>query len=340
MAFAACNKTEVVYPDGPQEISFTAVSKVATKAPVAGTDFSTGDNMDVVAYLSEGGADAGTYFTETTFSKSGSNWTGGKYWPLTPSTLNFLAVTNKGGGVAGHVANEFTTTASAQSVVSELTGNEDKTQTDLMFAAGHGNNTPGNYPVVSMTFKHALAWINFKVKTNTLAAGTTITVNSITLNGVAANGTLTVTNPNYAAEADAEDDDECTTENLAYTWAPATPAVDLKVLAGDDANYAAPVVLANTPKPFGNGLLVVPGNQTSFTINYTVTNGIAPDPVVSNTFNYTHTIASGTWDMAKKYTYNVTISLNEIQIAPIVEGWDADHDDDADVDDDDEIAVP
>ena len=318
MAFAACNKTEVVYPDGPQEISFTAVSKVATKAPVAGSAFSTGDNMDVEAYLSEGGAAAGTYFTETTFSNNGSNWTGGKYWPLTPSTLNFLAVTNTGGGVAEHVENVFTTTASAQSVVSTLTGNEDKSQTDLMFAAGHGNNTPGNYPVVSMTFKHALSWITFNVKNGT-AGGPTITVNSITVNGVAANGTLTVTNPNFAALAAATGTGICTTENLSAEWTAKSTAANLKVLK-DDANYADALVLTNGFVEFGKGVLVVPGDQTSFTINYTVTDGGN-----SNTFNYTHTITGTpqpTWDMAKKYTYNVTITLNEIQITPIVDGWD------------------
>lgn len=317
MAFAACNKTEVVYPEGPQEISFTAVSKVATKAPVDGTTFSTGDNMDVVAYLSEGGTSAGTYFTETTFAKNGTNWTGGKYWPLTPSTLNFLAVTNTGGGVTGHVANEFTTTASAQSVASALTGNDDVSQTDLMFAAGHGNNTLGNYPVVSMVFKHALSWITFKVKNGTTAGGPTITVNSITLNDVAANGTLTVTNPKYAATAAATGAEECTTENLTASWTPGSTTT-LKVLKSDSA-YADALELTNGFVEFGKGVLVVPGNQTSFTINYTVTDGGN-----SNTFNYTHTITGSpqpTWDMAKKYTYNVTITLNEIQITPSITDW-------------------
>lgn len=316
IAFAACNKTEVVYPDGPQEISFTAVSKVATKAPVAGIGFLADDNMDVVAYLSEGGTSAGTYFSKTTFSKNGTKWTGGKYWPLTSSTLNFLAVTNKGGGVEGHVANEFTTTASAQSVASVLTGNDDVSQTDLMFAAGHGNNTPGNYPVISMTFKHALAWINFKVKNGT-AGGPTITVNSITVNDVAANGTLTVTNPNYAALNTATGTGVCTTENLTASWAPGSTTT-LKVLKSDAA-YADALTLTNAFAEFGNGVLVVPGDQSSFTINYTVTYGGN-----SNTFDYTHTITGSpkpTWDMAKKYTYNVTISLNEIQIDPEVDIW-------------------
>ena len=44
--FAACNKTEVVYTDGPQEIAMFAVSNTATKAPVEGTVYPD-DNMQV-----------------------------------------------------------------------------------------------------------------------------------------------------------------------------------------------------------------------------------------------------------------------------------------------------
>ena len=35
---AACNKTEVVYNNDPQEIAFNAVNKTAVKAPVASKD--------------------------------------------------------------------------------------------------------------------------------------------------------------------------------------------------------------------------------------------------------------------------------------------------------------
>lgn len=335
MLFAACNKTEVVYDNDPQEISFLAVNKVATKAPVADATFLAGDNMDVVAYLSEGdGVTPNTYFAETLFSKNGTYWKGGRYWPISDATLNFLAVTNTGGGVAGHVENVFTTTASAQSVVATLTGNEDKSQTDLMFAAGQGTRTAGGaYPQVSMVFKHALSWINFKVWTGTTAAGApTITVNSITLNDVVANGSLAVNNPKYAALNTATGTDACTTDNLTATWTPG-PAVDLVVLKGDDTNAADALALDGTAKAFGNGVLVVPGDEKTFTINYTINDGTS-----SNTFDYTYTPTSPIdWEMAHKYTYNVKISLTEIEIDPSVTIWDEDTDGDGNVDADDEI---
>jgi hypothetical protein len=316
---ASCNKTEIVPTGDLQEISFTAVNKVATKVPVDGTTFLTGDNMDVAAYLAAGdGATHGNFFKETLFSYNSTTgtWTGQRYWPLSDATINFLAVTNTGGGVTGHVQNTFDATTPASEVVSVLTGNHNASQTDLMFAAGQGTHTQGAaYPSVGMVFKHALSWINFRVKT-THTTGTgqpTITVNSITLNDAAVNGTLTVTNANYAATSNT-----CVTTSLTTDWSSLTYS-DMKLIetgiVTDDATDA--LELEDDFAVFGgNGILVVPSNQTSFTINYTITQPEADG--TSNTFNYTYNLAGNTWDMAKKYVYYITMTLSEIQIAPEV----------------------
>ena len=316
---AACNKTEIVPTGDAQEISFVAVNKVATKAPVDGTTFLTGDNMDVVAYLAAGdGATAGTYFTETLFTNSGTNtWAGKRYWPLSDATINFLAVTNTGGGVTDHVQNAFDSTIPASKVVSDLTGNNDATQTDLMFAAGQGTHNQGDaYTAVGMVFKHALSWINFKVRTgNGLTdADPKIAINSITLNNVPVNGTLTVTNGNYATTGA-----ECVTANLGAAWS-FTDRANMKLIESGidtDAN-ADDLLLTNAYKEFGgNGVLVIPSAQTSFTINYTITQ---PDGT-PNTFNYTYKLAGNTWEMAKKYVYHITMTLTEILIEPSVASW-------------------
>lgn len=316
---AACNKTEIVPTGDAQEISFVAVNKVATKAPVDGDTFLTGDNMDVVAYLAAGdGATAGTYFTETLFTNvSGTEtWSGKRYWPLSDATINFLAVTNTGGGVTDHVQNAFDSTIPASKVVSDLTENNDATQTDLMFAAGQGTHQQGAaYTNVGMVFKHALSWINFKVKTgNGLTdADPKIAINSITLNNVPVNGTLTITNGNYATTGA-----ECVTANLGATWS-FTDRVNMKLIESGivtDTN-ADDLLLTNDYIKFGgNGVLVIPSNQTSFTINYTITQ---PDGT-PNTFNYTYNLA-GDWTMAKKYVYNITMTLSEILIEPSVTSW-------------------
>ena len=317
---ASCNKTEVVPTGELQEISFTAVNKVATKVPVDGTTFLTGDNMDVAAYLAAGdGATHGNFFKGTPFryNSTTGTWTGQRYWPLSDATINFLAVTNTGGGVESHVENTFDSTTPASKVKSVLTGNNDASQTDLMFAAGQGTHTQGAaYPSVGMVFKHALSWVNFRVKTgNGLTnADPKIVINSITLNKAAVNGTLTVTNANYAATTNT-----CVTTSLTTDWSSLTYS-DMKLIktgiVTDNATEA--LQLTGEFAVFGgNGILVVPSNQTSFTINYTITQ---PDET-SNTFNYTYNLAGNTWDIAKKYVYYITMTLSEIQIAPEVASW-------------------
>ncbi|MBR4298172.1 MAG: fimbrillin family protein [Bacteroidales bacterium] len=317
---ASCNKTEIVPTGELQEISFVAVNKVATKAPVDDATFLTGDDMDVAAYLAAGdGATAGTFFTETkfTYASATETWTGKRYWPLSDATINFLAVTNIGGGVTGHVENTFNAGNPASEVVSVLTGNNDASQTDLMFAAGQGTHVQGAaYTNVGMVFKHALSWVNFQVKTgNGLTdADPKIVINSITLNNAAVNGTLTVTNANYAATSNT-----CVTNNLTTDWSSVSYSNMKLIETGivtDDATDA--LLLTDEFAEFGgNGILVVPSDQTSFTINYTVTQ---PDGT-PNTFNYTYNLAGNKWDMAQKYVYHITMTLSEIQIEPSITSW-------------------
>lgn len=339
MMMAACQKTEVVYDNpNPQEISLFAVNKVATKAPVDGATFLTDDNMDVVAYLAAGdGVTPNTFFTETRFAyhqleNTKNVWKGGRYWPISGATLNFLAVTNKGGNVDGHVENEFTTSQTAQSVKSTLKYNEQAAQTDLMFAAGQGvHEADGTYKPVDLVFHHALSWIDFTVKTTNTsgangavaASDPKIAINSITLNDVSVNGELNISNPNFAALSTATGEGVCNTTNLKVKTTNWTSATTVDVVVDKNGIVTAPATslgLTGHPANFGgaNGVLLVPGAQTSFTINYTITQTDG----TANTFNYTHKLA-GDWVMGKKYTYNVSITLTEIKVAPTVDNWDS-----------------
>lgn len=320
----ACEKTEMVPTGDAQEISFVAVNKVATKAPVENATFLTSDDMDVVAYLAAGdGATPGTYFTETKFTNANqtSTWTGKRYWPLSTATINFLAVTNTGGGVTAHVENAFDNTTPASKVVSTLIGNNDASQTDLMFAAGQGTHTQGAaYTNVPMVFKHSLSWINFQVRTthNNDNDQPKININSITLNNVPVNGTLTVVNDNYD-----KTDNSCITGNLSANWEYSdADLVDMKLvetgIVTDD--FKNDLLLTVSFAEFGGkGILVIPCLQTSFTINYTITQ---PDGT-SNIFDYTYNLAGDNikWEMAKKYVYHISMTLSEIEIEPSVTSW-------------------
>ena len=318
--FAACNKTELVPTGDAQEISFVAVNKVATKTPVDGVKFQDGDNMAVAAYIVDGTTPA-NFFGYTLFNKKDDLiWSGvpARYWPLTTSTINFLAVTEVGGGVDNTTVS-FNDESPASGATVTLAGNNVNNQNDLMFAAGTGKHAQGAaYTAVPMNFKHALSWINFNVKTATpnynkeTNQGCTIRVNSITLNSAVFDGILTLENTQCWT------DRENATESVNATWITADPT-NLAVPKAKGETTADGVVLTDQFQLFGNGLLVVPdGYAGSFTINYTLTQS----DNTANTFDYTYNLPAGTWQMAKKYFYNINITLSEIQVTPSITDWD------------------
>lgn len=308
---AACNKTEIVPTGDVQEIAFTVVNKVATKTPVDGTVFSKDDNMAVAAYIVEG-TTPNDFFGYTLFEKKADLiWSGNpaRYWPLTTSKINFLAVTEKGGNVDNTFV-EFPESNYASAATVTLSNNAVWSQNDLMFAAGQGTHTQGGaYNAVPMVFKHALAWVNFTVKTPT--EGCTIEVNSITLNNAVFNGTLTLDNTQFNTTG------AVSTDNIGATWT-CEAAESLKVPNAKGDGAAAKVTLTNEAQLFGNGLLVVPdGYAGSFTINYTLTQS----DKTANTYDYTYNLPTGKWEMAKKYFYNINITLHEIEVTPSITDW-------------------
>ena len=187
-----------------------------------------------------------------------------------------------------------------------------------MFTDYIHTHTQGNaYTAVPMVFKHALSWIKFFVCKKD-ESGYDITVNSIKLNGASYQGTLTLSNGQFNEETAQE------TGRVDATWSNTTPK-DGVLVPNKEGKAAAEKVTLSYPKngftgtEFGNGLLVVPGYATSFTINYTLTQAGG----VANTFDYTYTLpAGGSWKMAMKYLYYISFDLSEIEVNPSVTKWD------------------
>lgn len=286
-----------------------AVSNVATKAPVSDETFLEDDNMSIAAYLVSGnGVTAGNFFTETVFSKNGVYWKGGRYWPISTATISFLAVTETGGG-QDMVEVTFDGNMASKATV-ELAGNNVLDQNDVMYAAAQATHTQGaDYTAVPMEFKHALSWINFAVKTNLTSAQASVKINSIKLNNAVTDGTLTVEYTNY---------DKAETPSLNAGWSNRTNKGSV-VVPNTAANAEAGVqTLTNTFETYGNGILVLPGNSAdSFTINYTL-----DQDGTAQTYNYTYTFDPAVnWEMAHKYTYNISISFTEIEVEPTVKKW-------------------
>lgn len=297
--FAACNKTEVVYTDGPQEIAMFAVSNTATKAPVEGTVYPD-DNMQVAAYLASG--TAGNYFDQTTFVKGTGTYVGSpaKYWPVTNATINFLAVSEAKSPAVTTITFDATTPASAAKVV--LADNSDE-QYDLMYAAGQGVKTSSDPAAVGMVFKHALSWICFKVKA---AEAGKITVKSITLNDAVYSGTLDLENDEYDETTAYESVDAL----VAPSWSSKGAAKDVLV-SGD--NY----ICTDSYVSYGTGLLVVP--NTAITAGFTIVYSTGAGDI---TYTANFTKPTEGWVAGKKYTYQISFgALAEIEITPTVTEW-------------------
>ena len=315
--FAACNKTEVVPTYDAQEIAVFAVNKVATKSPVSGDNFLAADEMRVSAYLAAAPgneSNVGEYFSNIKFADSNTDglWTGGQYWPLFGSTLNFLAVTEKGGNVDNTTVS-FGSTAYAEA---SLTGNNVFNQNDLMYAIGKGTtNGAGNYAAVDMIFRHSLAWVNFAFKSN---IANVITVKSIALTAKY-NGVLALSFPEYnRVEA-------FTNAALTATWPEAyldDNKVQLVPSAGYDAAMTSVTLSTDSFEVYGGGLMVVPGAFAGrqFVITYDILSVDANGNDVNKEFTYTYPVSQN-WEMGKKYTYNINITLDEIEVDPEVADW-------------------
>ena len=306
LAFTSCSdqSTEFVGDEVTQkarEISFAPLAKPTTRAAVPGTTFPTAEDLQVAAYMVEPTTQAGNYFSPTTFSYNSTStyWEGTtpRYWPLSDCFINFLGVANVQG-----TATFNSTTPTSQCVV--VMSDNSSAQEDLMYAIGSGSVTHTgntlNFSPVSMPFFHAQAWVKFHVAAANTASQD-ITVNSITLNGARYNGTFTITHTAYDAKTGQTvggvwDVTSSTTKDQAVPGASATPLTT----SGDD---------------FGAGLMIVPDETTgadftSFTINYSYD---------GKTYDYTYAPISTDVTKGHSYTYNITFTLHEIQVAASID---------------------
>ena len=290
------------------EIAFMPLTQVPTRVVVEGTSFPSAQDMYVAAYDATGGKD---YFGQTTFSEATGVWKANppKYWPMNAATLNFLAYTGVPSG------SFFDGTHPAQKLTIAL-GDNSSNQYDLMYACGRQsralNRAASN---VSMVFKHALALIKFTVQTaadysygEEPSKTYPLVITSIVLTGAHYSGTYTIDNSsNYTSTSSSF-------STLTGTWLDGESATT----AGTQANVTRTPTfdhITTTPQQVGAGILVVPDDKddvadfTSFTINYTLD---------GKEYSYTHVPTSLDVHQAKKYTFAITMTLNEIIISPEV----------------------
>ena len=344
VALASCSSDDTIAENSnvgknqQKEIAFMPVTQKATRAAVDGTVFPTTLSMKVAAYDVTNTRD---FFAATTFSHSGSGtiWTGGKYWPLSVTDINFLAIANANAdNETGVTWGAPTTSASpyASKAVVVMSDNS-SAQRDLMYAKGFGQVTQSGtngltFPTnVPMVFEHAQAWISFTATADATSGGK-VTLNYITLNGASYSGTYTITHANYNASSGqtvsgvwtalgnkGTDNGDQPTNVIANVTTPYTQTVTWT--GWDDDSDAGTANVKTIPNgsvlTIGDGLMIVPddaatGDFISFTVNYTLD---------GNTYNYTYTPASTNVEQKKHYIYDITFKLHEIQISATVTDW-------------------
>ena len=322
VALASCSSDDTIAENSSvgnqqqKEIALFPVVQPSTRAAVPSTTF-TPTTMQVAAYDATT-APGSQFFASTTFTKGTTYWEANpkKYWPLSPVYINFMAYSE----LNSSATPTLTWAASADIATWALVmDNNSSEQKDLMYAWGKGEVTQNadqslSYTQagpVSMTFKHAQAWMCFNVKAYNEATGGKITLNSITLNGAKYNGTYTLTFTNYNAKA---------SQAIAGAWntsSSTTANVDVPGWTAATIAYAA----EGNGQAVGNGLMIVPDDDnttadwTSFTINYTLD---------GKNYNYTYTpttAAAANVNQATKYIFNIVFNLHEIVINPEVQTW-------------------
>lgn len=333
LALGACSNDDVVTENTkanqPKEISFAPIAQPSTRATAAvdGTTFPVAYNFYISAYAVDANGD---YFNKAEYTRegeSGNTWSGvadqKKYWPLSPETLNFLAVTKAGSSTTtfGNTGTNF-----ASKVVVELADNK-TAQHDLMYSSARaavtktGNTLSYNGGSnVAMAFAHAQSWVNFTVKAaNNATAGAGIVVTGIQLKGAKYTGTATVTLANYNSKT------EALAATLAWDGDAYTSATKENVDVPTNLSTFANVPVNSTSAiTAGDGLMIVP-NPTktgddlnssfdTFVVSYTM-NGRA------YTFEYTPTAEQLRMQPGYQYIFNITFTLTEIKVNATVVDW-------------------
>ena len=332
-ALAACSKSEVEYTDN-MELSFAPVSKLSTKAAVADTDYPDALNMYVFANAGldtdkdnavENTECTDPYFTNAEFTNTGraTDVFGGVtpyYWPNVKS-LWFAGVSK-----SGNVNNGATPSVNFATKVISLpdyapgTGTIAEGDNDLMFfnPTGAYNKTNHATTPIQVTMHHACSWITVRVAGNTVsgASNTTWKIKALKITDLALTGDLTVTDGTVVwAEDDATGEFGLKTETgdvkLTTTLTDLLTSTNAIVIPQAPANLYVQYKYESQP---AQGTAGQPGYVAPIVTTEETTIPLTYD-------------GSNEWLPGYHYTYDLTISAQEILLKPVAEEW-VDYDDD------------
>lgn len=353
VALAACTKNEVKPVEVDQEITFQAVvDKAATKAGTFdnGVTYPIDRPFGTFAffYTTSGGYTKGApkyidnaEVTNPTSETSGSAWTTNPkyYWPK----QGFLTFMSYSPYDDLHAIVTCAPTADAMAEIKIPNWDVDAHQTvDIMIADRvdnlKANRSNGGYTGVPTVFRHKLAQIvKFSIKTKEdfgnlksgapQAGSKLFFLKKIELQDIVTNGTFSSgVKPSNEAGAIGVWTPASTPADNDYTWYENT--ADQLVQGGDYEFNTTEVALSSGDIKTNGYLLVRPqtfaeNDSKKIEITYVIrsyTSALAfSDETVVQSFNI-HS-ATPSWDINKKYSFTITVDLNQIYWAPSVEDW-------------------
>ena len=286
-ALASCTKSEVVYNQGQQEIGFRQFTGAMTKADPSTSPLPTATSMGVFSYL-DGTQTA--YFENAKFVyKEDNKWGGATpyYWPL-QGALDFVLY-------APYQASGATYTP-GNKVLNVTITNNSTAQTDYLYGKDFYVTakpaTPSNgVPVV---LKHALSKVTIAAKAN---AASIFTVSSIKLMQTIQEGSYTVTYNTILHDFTSE-----------VTGSSTAAKKDMEYVSSGSSWTLTDNLSDNRASK-----LVVPSYQSCIVLKYSMQ---------GSTAEFTAKVdLTGSWETGKHYTYNLTLTADEILFVPSVEDW-------------------
>lgn len=348
VAFASCVKNEVaVLPEASREISFE-VAKYLPSSSRAEVDFPTSHTFGTYAFYENSGAPGShsVYMdnieiaykiiggTPTWASKTGE-W----LWP-SQGHLDFVSYAPYNADATSAAVPKFSD--SEQTLKFEGFKVVEATPIDLMYSnkamLQTSNTLHYGFTGVPTLFHHALAKLNFMVKTMRLDNTTDIapgeketkwvtTINSIKIEGIYDTGNLTLTLANDHTAPKAL---EWTNSNALNVWNTSTSTTSKEWVQNHELTTAA-VVYGQGTSTVAKDYYVMPqqliDNQQKITINYTIVTtapngqvGTKSDEKVVYFNNYT---TVDNWELGKNIIYTIVIDPkgDEIHFAPKVIDW-------------------
>lgn len=333
-ALVSCTKNELA-PSATeqQEISFLApVVGPQTKVNGAiGATYTTDETFDVWSIWHKDALGTGTwagtpYITdiEATYDSGVNGWRleNAYYWPAT-GLLSFVALspsinnTTTYDATNGFKITDWSQGASEATIVDLMYSNEtrDKKYGDFTIdddGVKDDDDDNGNfkYNGVDIQFNHALSYLVFNIKTKeNYSATTKFRLNAITLSGVYTTGSFTQNPTSPAVNWNVDTDASKVGTYKAYT--------------GGELIFGKDVV--SVPETLTKEIILLPQALADEKQKMTIAYQISTDEG-SNWIDQTQVVdlydgSVKSWEMGKKYTYTISISMTEILLDPAVSDW-------------------